>query len=205
MPKPVVLRAAAAGALLIVEMRVLGAGAGWFDEAASALIAALEQGIALRTEGRLRAPVCIRDMEEHRITGVAVPSSATTARLRFRSPVLARQKNRFVEDPRAILRGTLRRVASLARWHATEIVADWPALEQAVEAIALDDADLVPYRWTRHSIRQGNVAIPATGWLGTLGLSGNLAPLAPYLALAETMNTGGQASLGLGWFDLAIA
>lgn len=45
---------------------------------------------------------------------------------------------------------------------------------------------------------------PMAGHVGRLELSGDLAPLVPYLMLTEAVNTGSHASLGLGWFDLAM-
>ena len=204
-PKPVVLRAGVEDTRLVVEMRVLGRASPWFDDGATALMAALDGDIALRATGGIRVPVERGEMFEDRLSTRMPSESATTATLRFRSPVLARHKHALVTDPRSILRGIVRRVASLARWQATRLQEDWPGINAAIDDLDIDDHDLVSYRWERFSIRRGNAPIPAAGWLGTLRVRGQLARIAPYLVLGETMNAGARASLGLGWYELALA
>ncbi|MCX8255325.1 MAG: CRISPR system precrRNA processing endoribonuclease RAMP protein Cas6 [Beijerinckiaceae bacterium] len=189
---------------MIVEMRMLGRANAWFDDGATALLAALDGGIALRASGGIRVPIEHGAIFEERLSARTSPKSSTGATLRFRSPVLVRHKHMLVSDPRAILRGIVRRVASLARWQAIRLNEDWQRLEAAIDGLEIDDNDLVAYRWARFSLRSGNTPIPAAGWLGALRIRGDLERLAPYLILGETMNAGAQASLGLGWYELAL-
>lgn len=212
-PKPLTLRAWVDKRLLTVELRLFGEAAACMPEAAEALVRTLEGGISLRTGGRQRVPVRVIDVFGKTDCGVAVPrDGATMAVLRFRSPVTIRHKVsqasharlRAKDDARAILNSIERRVASLARWQMAELVEDKAILKAVIDELAVDETDMVPIPWVRHSVRQGNIGIPMQGYVGTLRAVGRLGPLLPLLALAAECNTGSHASLGLGWFDLVV-
>ena len=48
------------------------------------------------------------------------------------------------------------------------------------------------------------IAIPLTGWLGRLTISGDLTPILPLLALGATCHAGSHTTLGLGAFSLTM-
>jgi hypothetical protein len=204
--KPFVIRAWTEATWLVVELRLFGDGAAWLPDCARALVAALEGGVSLKAGSRLRTPLVVVDVLRKRETGLdAIGASApTVATLTFRTPVAVRSGGRVAGDPAAILRAIPRRIATMARWQMVELDEDWAALAAGIETIALDDRDLVRYRWSRHSLRGGDAAIPMAGHLGALHIEGRLQRLAPYLRLAAGANIGSHASLGLGWFDLAL-
>jgi CRISPR-associated endoribonuclease Cas6 len=200
LPKPAIIRAAITGDQVVVDLLVLGFAQPWFEEAAVALAHALSAGIALTAEGRQRAPFDIIDCGERRIAYIEPSASASLAVLRFRTPVIVRYGERLTRDPRAILRTLPRRVAAMARWQGIALAYDHAPVAQAVAETEIDDSDLDVHRWCRGSARSGK--IPVHGWLGRLIVRGNLAPLLPFLALAEACNTGSHASIGCGWFEL---
>jgi hypothetical protein len=204
-PRPAIVRGEVGGDSLTVHLLVFGQAAAWAEQGAAAMARAMEAGIALASGTRMRVSAPPDAIERRSIGRIAVPAAPTCASLRVRSPVTARIGGRLNGDPRAILRGCVRRVLAMARWQGLRIAHDPPALARCIERLALDERELAAFRFARHSIRQGDTPIPMAGWLGTLGLDGPLAPLSPWLALAETCNTGSHAGLGMGWFDLAMA
>jgi hypothetical protein len=203
-PKPAVIRGWIDGEALIAEVHLFGWGDVYLDQAAAALAAALEEGVSLGSGVRQRVPVEVVDAGERACGLVEVPGQAGSAVLSFRTPVVVRNVGRLRQNPTAVLKSLLLRVSGMARWQGYDLQADWRALHERIEALTIDVLDLDDTAWERHSIRRGDSAIPMHGLLGKLRLSGNLIPLLPFLAIAETCNTGSHAALGLGWFDLAV-
>jgi len=205
MPKPVVVRAHVDAGLLQCELRMIGYAAAWFDEAADALIQALENGIALVADGRLQVAVEILEARRERLGAPFWSETATVANLRFRTPFAVRVGSELSNDPRGVLRSCVRRVRTLSPWLGVALQRDEGALAAAIADARLDESEIVRFDGRRHSVRQGDTPIPMRGFLGALRVSGKLGAIAPYLALASTMNAGSQAAVGLGWFDLAMA
>lgn len=204
-PRPLLARAWIADGLLHAEVRLFGDAMAWADDAGPALLMALRGGLALSGRSRRRVAAEPDDVYEARTWHVAVPDRIDYASLTFRSPVTTRLGGRLSGDPRSILRGVLRRVEAMARWQGAALLPPTDAACRALETVAVDARALHFYRATRHSRRQGDRAIPMAGHLGRLVLTGQLAPLVPYLAIAETCNIGSHAGLGFGWYDLALA
>jgi hypothetical protein len=203
------LRGGIEGGLLVVDLMVFGDAMAWTTQAATALVLALEGGIALSALSRVRAPVTIMDIQQRRVANMSVVPSPEYAALTFRSPVSVRTGGQLSTDPAAIVRACIRRVQAMARWHGMATPPLPRDLVDMVDDLQVDPSELTTYGWARHSRRQGNTAIPMAGWLGRLELRprsrrGSLAPLAPWLTLAATCNVGSHASLGLGWFDLTM-
>jgi hypothetical protein len=208
-PRPVIIRGGVAGGRLIIDLLTMGDAMAWSQDVASAMMLALGEGVALTATGRHRVPVRIVDVQHRRVTGVSFFVCPQLARLRFFSPVSVRDGGHLSQDPRAIPRACIRRVQAMARWHGVTLPPLPRDLMQQLSSLHCDTSSMLPYRWVRHSRRQGDVAIPMAGWLGVLELRsaeprGNVAHLAPWLALAAECNAGSHAGLGLGWFELTM-
>lgn len=203
-PKPLVVRSWIDHDTLITEVSLFGMAGVFIDDAEVALVACLEKGISIGPESRHRVPLSILDVSRSRVDGLELPGRALAASLTFRTPVAVRTGRSLVLDAGAIARSTMLRVSGMARWQGVELGAGWQQLHRSANGIVVDDRKLIPAHWNRYSLRRGENAIPVSGWLGTLMLSGRLGEIAPYLRLAETCNTGSHASLGLGWYDLVM-
>jgi len=201
-PRPFVVHAWREGDGLIVDLGLFGFAAICLDDAVRAMLAALAGGVALRGDGAARVPITVEDVL-HRRRLPDPPPDTGSATLTFWTPVVVRHGGRLVDDARSILRSAPRRVAALAPFQSCRFVPD-DDLSERIDALVLDETDLVPYRWQRHSRRRGDAPIPMHGYLGRLGISGAFGALATLLVLAETCNLGSHAGLGTGWFDLAL-
>lgn len=203
LPKPLIIRASVTGDTVVAEARLVGWAAPYTDAAAAALIAALEDGISLSSSSRQRTPLIVDAASETVIDGLDVPQTSGSVSLRFRTPVVVRHRSRNLFDGRTVLRSTIGRSLSMVRWQGFDVPSE-PDLEEQVDSMDIDDRELSATRWYRHSIRRGDDGIPMEGALGLLRVHGSLGPLLPYLSIASAINTGSHASLGLGWFDIAI-
>lgn len=204
--KPLSLRAWLSGPHLIADLTLFGWGIAWRDEAAAALLDALQSGIAIRADRRLRSPAQVIDVAHTRRAFAEVPTvKPTYAALTFRSPVTIRQGEAHHSEPRALLLAAVRRVAALARWQGCRLtgdMADWRAL---IARLDLATEDWHPHAWQRHSRRGGDMTIPMRGHTGRLIARGDLGDLGLILGMAEACNIGSGAALGLGWYDLVLA
>lgn len=204
LPKPAIVRAWVEGHHFIADLHLIGFADGWLDDAAEALMASLAGGIALRGAGGMRVEIPVHDTWIREPGPIDVPASLRSATLSFRSPVTVRRGAALATDARAIIRSIPRRVASLARWQGCLIDTDWGALATEIERLEIDDRHLHEHNWQRYSTRSGSTPIPMRGYLGRIGLTGYMARLAPFLAIGQHINTGSHASIGAGWFDLAL-
>lgn len=204
-PRPFVLRGWIEGARAVVELRLFGWAVAWRDAASAALLDALRTGVTLADGRRARVSINPDDLDHKRFAFIDTPENACYAALRFRSPVAVRQRALVHAAPQAILKSAARRVGSMALWQGAKLHLDDTGLHRTLDRLDLDTNGWLPYRWTRHSRRQGDTPIPMEGWLGSLVVRGPLGSLAPLLSLAQTCNLGSHAGLGLGWFDLVLA
>lgn len=204
-PKPAVIRADVEGDRLVVRLRLFGAAGLHLEEAAETLATALEGGISLSPYTRLRTPVPVERILTGRRSSVELPDMhVQSAALIIRSPLVVRSGSRLQTAPASIFKSVLNRVSSMAFWQRFHLNADWRTLHQTIDELRFDLRELRVHRWQRYSIRQGDRPIPMHGHLGAVRVEGDLSHLAPFLLLAETCNTGSHASLGFGWFDLAL-
>ncbi len=203
-PRPIVLRAWVERDALLADLLVMGEAMAWGEAAAAALAAGLAGGVALHLDSRMRVVIDVERIEHRRVSGITVPDATTFASFHFRSPICVRQGGRANLDPIAVPRAAVRRVTAMAKWHGVALRKTDDAVRSALDNLRLDTRNLMPYRFQRHSRRQGNTPIPVSGHLGTLRIEGNLGPLAPYFALADTCNIGSHAGLGLGWTEISI-
>jgi hypothetical protein len=202
--KPFVLRAWPEDGHLIVELRLFGIADQWLDEAVPALVEALEVGIAPKAERSFRVPLPVRDVLVSARGGLDAPEPASSAVLKFRSPVAVRRDARHVFDPLSVLASVVKRVESLAPWQLAGLDHDRSLLRHDLDDLVVDERDMTPYRWERHSRNGGDRPIGIAGQIGSLRVSGRLGRLLDHLVIAETCNTGSHAALGLGWFDLIL-
>lgn len=197
LPSPYVIEADAVGADLRITLRLFGAASDYLGEACDALIRGLRNGLS----GIGRLDLSGRDMALHQ--GVEVPPIRGMAELTFVTPVLIRNTEAGNHvDPRALLKGLVKRVDALARWGGMSLSPEAEAeLLDAIDAVegTWEQADVVP--WRRGAIRQGKV-LPMGGAVGRVVYRGELTPLAPLLALGEICFAGGRTAFGQGRFRL---
>jgi hypothetical protein len=126
----------------------------------------------------------------------------TPLRLKVGGDLVTPERLRF----RDFFSQLLRRVSLLSYFHTdTPLDTDFRALVQAAEAIALSDADLRWYDWTRYSARQ-DALLQMGGLVGTFTLPGAaLAPFWPCLWLGQWTHAGKGAVMGLGRYRLLIS
>jgi hypothetical protein len=204
-PKPAVIRATASQETLVVRLRLFGFSAIHLNESAESLAVALEQGISLSPDTRVRTPIPVTRILLGRQAMVELPQfRARSATLILRTPLVVRTGQRLQPEPTAIFTSLLNRVSSMCYWQGYRLEADWAQLHHAIANLDFDTRELYAHRWQRHSIRRGDEPIPVHGHLGVLRVAGDLSTLAPFLLLGETCNTGSHASLGLGWYELAL-
>lgn len=104
---------------------------------------------------------------------------------------------------RALVFAMVRRTLELAYFHVPDAVIDWrfrPLLESASK-VQVARSDLRWHDWKRYSSRQGT-AMCLGGFVGSLELEGDLAPLLPLLRTAEILHVGKGATFGLGQVQL---
>lgn len=136
-------------------------------------------------------------------------STVTRARLVFATPLRLQHQGQPVRPqaltPRKLVADLLRRITLLAEFHADRpgLIADAPALVQHAAQLE-QQLDLRWHDWSRYSSRQQQ-EMKLGGALGTWSLSGELAPLLPWLRLGQWLHVGKNASLGLGAYRLQHA
>ncbi len=187
----------------IAAMAKAGLGAGRTSFALARIEAEEEPG-AFRTLFRDGAwattdPVAGRPLPALPLPGL--PGNDRSLRLTVLTPLRLQERGKIVppRDPRALAFAALRRLLELAHFHAPEAEVDWsfrPLLDAAstlrFTGPALRFVDLARYsqRQERH--------VQLGGYIGTLTLEGDLAPLAPLLRAAEVIHLGKGSVFGLG-------
>lgn len=196
--RPFVTRMTVGGRSVEATVRLFGWAGLHAEEVGEAVWTALGGGLALRTGGRFRVPFLPRTVSVGRVEGVSHAAQADRAALMFDTPVVIRAGDRLQIDPTSIIPAGARRVASLAPW--MEYKLDWREAEvrAASEALTYDLAELTAVAWRRFSVRRPDAPIPVYAFQGRVRIQGALAPLAPYLAMAETCGLGSHAALGFG-------
>lgn len=136
----------------------------------------------------------------------ASTSAVTQAQLTFLTPLRLQQQGQPIRPhaltPRKLVADLLRRLTLLAEFHAglPDIVPEVHDLVRHAEGLAHQNA-LRWHDWSRYSSRQQR-EMPLGGALGTWTLSGELAPLLPWLHIGQWLHVGKNATLGLGAYRL---
>lgn len=130
-----------------------------------------------------------------------LPGDGLRIRLRFTTAARLLEKKRLVppDRPRQLAFAFVRRVLDLATFHMPGSAVDWtfkPLLEQAGR-LRVVESDLAFHDGERYSQRQ-QAHTPLGGFLGSIVLEGDLAPLAPLLRAAEVVHFGKGTVFGLG-------
>lgn len=202
--KPMTVDADVRGDLIHVCVHLFGSAGFWLPDVASALVGALESGVAIQERSRHKAPLDVLDLRyERRRLSERCASAPTHARLKFLTPLILRRGDAARIEGRSLLIACLNRVARVAPWQNARLVADWNDLHQGTHAIDFDHSGMLPYGAMRGS-RRAQRALPVVGALGHIVMRGPLTPFAPYLQLCELTHVGSQAALGFGRFALAM-
>lgn len=203
-PKPMIIRGWVEADTVIVEVRLVGIAMIFADEAERAMRDILESGISLKRGRSIYVSLPILDCTHSNLSAMALPYLARRISLNFKSPVSIRQKNQVVHSGRSILLSLRRRVSALSPWQSLQLSAD-KKFDGEIGSAELDERGLNRFCWERYSKNSGNSPIPMEGHLGRLTAIGPLEQTAKYCKIAEQVNTGSHAGLGLGWFDAALA
>jgi len=130
-----------------------------------------------------------------------LPGDGRRVRLRFLTAACLLEKKRLVppDRPRGLSFAFVRRVLDLVTFHMPGRAVDWtfkPLLEQAGR-LRVTTSDLAFHDGERYSNRR-QAHTPLGGFLGSIVLEGDLAPLAPLLRAAEVVHFGKGTVFGLG-------
>jgi hypothetical protein len=199
--KPIIIRAAIEGRQLIVELRVFGCAIGWRDEAARAMLDALQNGVALRAAPRaMRVSLQPERIEHRRVSYVDVPL-ARAGLVRFRSPFTVRRHGAHHAALSAVLPAMLGRVQRMAPWQSCRLRIPTENIMLGMAGVKLDPLKWDRVRWQRYTRNRGDTPVPMFGCVGDIRLTGISDSIATVLTLAETCNAGSHAALGMGWFE----
>ena len=121
LPKPFIIDADCVGKTVIVTLRVFGHAMFWAMQARDALIMALEAGISIRMEGRLRVAFKVRECTSRSVDGLPLPLAAREAVMMFHSPLVVRSGGSVGLRETALIKGLHARVEGLARWQGVSL------------------------------------------------------------------------------------
>jgi hypothetical protein len=218
-PRPFLLTAEGTAHTVVLRLRVFGVAVAWLDELVPALLAGLDAGLSVVPGSHVRARLSPQDRAATLTEGLPpVPAQADAVVLRFQTPLVLERRNALVIDAPMLVRSIIRRVAGLAAWmdlalagataageaNQSPAPVAGPALSALADAVVIEDQDLRPVGWVRHSMAQNGRAIPMTGVIGWLRLTGPLDPLLPWLSLGQRCHAGRRAAMGLGRYELEV-
>jgi hypothetical protein len=127
--------------------------------------------------------------------------SPSRAVLRFLTPTRIKFRDHLAESIglRALVFAMLRRTLELAHFHVSGADIDWNfrSLLDHASTLRLATSDLHWHDWQRYSNRQ-QTKMSLGGFIGTLEIEGDLAPLWPLFRTAEILHVGKGATFGLG-------
>lgn len=204
-PKPFVISvnpapAPVCGEGVVLRLTLFGFATDWLETAADAWVMALRGGVGM-PDGLYGAldPVDRRISVHDSLPMSSVPPAAI---LRFATPLCLRRGGAVHGEMTSLFTSLGNRLSGMARWLDTRIEADWRSLKEHVGNLTIDASRLRPLAWHRHSARQGDTAIRMEGLIGTVAVTGDLAPVWPILTLGALTHAGSHAAIGLGRFTL---
>lgn len=187
----------AAGADLLVSLRVFGMANDWFAAAAEAMAIGLRDILPWQRRFGRDVPM-ISDRKFHVQSGLPLPQCQDRISLKFITPVDVSGQGR--PDAHSILSRLLRRVDGLARWQGLALDPDYG------RALAgqFRQLDLGPSRLTSGQYHRPNRMGQARRYetlTGVLTATGPLAPLLPIFATGARCHIGRAANEGLGRYE----
>lgn len=201
MPAPYVLETDALGRDLRVSLTLVGFAGDYLGEVGDALVRALRRGLS----GPERMVLEPEQRQFHERLGLPDSGIRHQARLDFVTPLLIRNSNEGAHiEPGAVLRSMIHRGDAFARWCGVELDADFPALLEATKRVEGAWAGVDVQEWKRGAVQQQRI-VPMEGALGRLHLRGDLAPFAPFIAMAQVYHCGARTAWGLGRFRVSHA
>lgn len=199
---PMVIRATMTARSIDFVIRLFGRAGIHRPMVEAAALNAVAGGVSLRNHA-IRVPFPVTGLSWRKFDGGAHrwPSRATTAQIRYITPVIIRSIDRLRLDPEAVLKSSLRRIAALSPWMGFALQADAAALNQAIDHVHCA-LDIHPEQWVRTSRRTPGESIKTYGFGGGMRISGNLDPIMPYLTLGEFGSIGGECASGYGAYTM---
>lgn len=218
-PRPYVISPAhaggdhAAGEALTTDVTLVGRGAG--DALALQRAAArLElNGVALELTAADALPpagdppVALATAAVPRPWPIPVPPAPGRARLTLEHPLRLRHEGQYLDAKdfsfEIMFTTVLRRISGLAATVTdAPIDCDFATLKaHAANAVTVPSSDLRWFDWSRSSSRQGR-RVPMGGLVGSFTVSGDLAPLWPWLWTGQWLHVGKGAVMGMGRYRI---
>jgi hypothetical protein len=200
--RPYVIRCDRCGDRLAVVLRITGFAALLAAEAAVALHAALEGGIALKSHARMRLPIAVETMRILPRRGLPQRKSPTSAMLHFLTPLAIRRGSAVSGDLSRLPLNLHNRLSALARWQDWSLVRPDADVLAAVRQLSFLDLDLRAESWLRFSSTTGAKAAHIRGFVGRSIISGPVQQVWPLLRFGEYFHGGGECALGLGRYAI---
>ena len=134
-------------------------------------------------------------------------SAPSRAILRFLTPTRIKVRDHLAASiaVRPLVFAMLRRTLELAHFHVPGAAIDWtfrPLLDHA-NSVEIAASNLRWHDWERYSNRQ-QTKMSLGGFVGTLDIAGDLAPLWPLFRTGEILHVGKGATFGLGRFEISF-
>jgi hypothetical protein len=199
--RPYVIRTDRSGKHVTVTLRLFGFADCWLEDSFSALVAALEGGIAIRERSSHRVPFAVVDHQVQRHWGIAPTSRTARTYIALMTPLALRAGQR-TQGSLARLGGALsRRLRALARWQDADLIdpEEWRRIAQPDWTEA--DSDLSFATWIRFSSSQQS-GQPIRGFVGRSILSGLDEDGWMLLNLGQVMHAGSGCAAGLGRIEV---
>ena len=202
--KPLVVHADVVGERVIARAGLIGMAGFWRPDAAAALVGALEGGVSLWEEGKLKVPIACIEASHERLGGFEPPAfPVREARLFFRTPLRLRSGDALAQCGASFLIALANRVARVAPWQMARLDIDWGMVHEQARRMDYEMSELLPYRFTRGTQRARR-RLPVVGLLGRMTIRGRLGAWTPLLQIGSQVNVGSHAAIGLGRFDLTL-
>ena len=203
-PAPMLPAVDMIGHRLIFQIRLFGHWRYQYELARLALIEALERGLTVRPESRMRVSLAIeasRVAWQNHIPGLRDSLEALV--LEMATPLVIRRRQAMAGRMLGLLDGLRRRVTAISGTMGIELGTDDGPWQDWMRGLLFDDSGLFPIRAIprRSSRRRGQIRY-VNGLMGRLVITGDTAPLLPLVLLGQLTGAGGQTALGCGRYRL---
>jgi len=199
LPKPYVIRHAAFEGDLLVSLRIFGMANDWFMAAAEAMVTGMRNILPWQRlySARTSAPEILSRDVQIGAPAAGLPETRAVAVVFLTATDTG---GAFpAHEPHRIVSRLLRRVDGLSRWNGLALEPSaGKAFAEYARTLDYDTSGLRRGRYESPNAK-GQVRAKAT-MSGTLGISGDIAPLLPVLAMGERCHLGRGAVEGLGVF-----